>query len=287
MLSVQDLIKNHQSKKLDKIPEESESIEDNTDSIDNDKEHNDNTSSDMFLSFLESDKFIPNSKIIEDKEMNEKQRKEYNKQIEKEEKKSKAEMKEQERISNKLKREEEKRIKQMEKDKKKEEDNIFSEKGSELYGKDKLQIISKINQYKLLFPEIKQLKNLKIKANCSIEELYKYLNECEALVETDTLESFLTDSILSTIKMCEKVSTRTKYNISGLSSLLRKNPQFTKLSKQLYLKYKVFSAVPIEFQMLMLVSTSAWICLEKNKSNEDYDINQPIDPELMNELELV
>ena len=132
MLSVQDLIKNHQSKKLDKIPEEIEPIEENTNNLDNN-----NTSSDMFLSFLESDKFIPNSKIIQDKEMTEKQRKEYNKQIEKEEKKNKAEMKEQERLSNKLKREEEKRNKQIEKDKKKEEDNIFSEKGSELYGKDK------------------------------------------------------------------------------------------------------------------------------------------------------
>jgi len=280
MLNIKELIQSHQHKHLDKIPEE-------TDAVNEQNQSTDTANTDNFLSFLENDKFVSKSNFEREQEMTDKQKKEYLKDKEKQERKQKQELREQERIETKSKKDEEARNKKLEKDKKKDENNIFSEKGSELYGKDKLQIISKINQYKLLFPEIKQLKDLKIKSNCSIEELYKYLNECEALVETDTLESFLTDSVVSAIKMVENVSVRTRYNISGLSALLRKNPQFTKLSKQLYLKYKVFSAVPVEFQMLMLVSTTAWICLEKNKNSSDYNIDAPIDPKLFDELELV
>lgn len=189
-----------------------------------------------------------------------------------------------------LQREEEKQIKLNNKKvvetKKDEDDELFEEQGSILYGRDKLQLIAKINQYKLLFPDIKALKALKLKKNPSIEELQIYLIECESLVETDTLEIFLTDSILSTLKMVEYASIRTKYNISGLSELLKKNPQFTQLSKQLYLKYKVFSKIPPEYQMLMLVSTSAWICLETNKKalNNNVSINNTIDPIFLTEL---
>ena len=283
MINIKDIIKNHKVKILDTIPENQEI--NNFDNV-NDININNNNKSDGFLSFLESDKYIDRSEIIKENEMTEKQKKEYQKEKEKQERKNKQNEKEQERLYNKQKREEEQKIKKEEKEKKKIQNDLFSEKGSEIYGKDKLQIIAKINQYKLLFPEIKQLKDLKIKSNCSIEDLYKYLNECEALVETDTLETFLTDSILQSIKMVERASIRTRYNLTGLSNLLKSNPQFCKLSKQLYLKYKVFSNVPIEFQMLMVVSTSAWICLEKNKNSNDYNIDEPIDPELMKELEL-
>lgn len=274
MLNIKELIQNHTTipKSLDTIPEETNPIS------------NDDNRDGMFLSFLENDKFVSNTVLNEEKELTEKQKKELEKKLEKDEKKLKQVQRENERLENKKKREETARLKKEEKEKKKQEDELFSATGSEIYGKDKLQIIAKIEQYKLLFPEIKPLKQLKIKANASIEELYKYLAECEALVECDTLESFLTDSILQTLKMVENVSTRTRYNIKGLSEMLRKNPQFTKLSKQLYLKYKVFSAVPLEFQMLMLVSTSAWICLEKNKS-QTIDLNTPIDDNLLEELE--
>jgi hypothetical protein len=226
---------------------------------------------DDFLSDLNNDNFVSQS------------------EIEKASKEQKKLQKEQEKEQQKINKERKQREKEMESlnkkksiSKKTEENELFSEKGSELYGKDKLQIIAKIQQYKLLFLEIKALQKLKIKKNPSLDELHIYLAECEALVETDSLETFLTDSILQTVKMVEYASVRTKYNISGLSNMLKANPQFNSLSKQLYLKYKVFSQVPPEYQMLMLVSTSTWICLQKNKkdtepSKSKISMNKPLD----------
>ena len=149
--------------------------------------------------------------------------------------------------------------------KKKQDDTLFATKSTELYGRDKLQLIAKINQYKVLFPDNKQLTKLKLKKNPSVEELQMALSECEAIVETDCVEGFVTDSILNSVKMVEFASVRTRFNIKGLSDMLRQNPQFNALCKQLYLKYKVFSAIPIEMQMILLVTTTASICLDKNK----------------------
>lgn len=228
---------------LDIIPEESTPILTDT--------------GDDFLGDLNNDKFISKSEI-------EKQ----NKQKLKEQKEQEKNEQKQSRQRKQFEKEQEKNNKKSAKTIKDEENELFTEQGSEIYGRDKLKIIAKIQQYKLLFPEIKALQKLKVKKNPSLDELHIYLTECEALVETDTLEQFLTDSILQTFKMVEYASVRTKYNISGLSEMLRLNPQFNSLSKQLYLKYKVFSQVPPEYQMLMLVSTSAWICLQKNKKDE-------------------
>ena len=62
-------------------------------------------------------------------------------------------------------------------------------------------------------------------------------------------------TLLNSIGMVEFMSTRSKYNVKGMSARLRKNPQFTSLCKQLYLKFKVFSKIPLEMQMFLIVST--------------------------------
>jgi hypothetical protein len=43
------------------------------------------------------------------------------------------------------------------------------------------------------------------------------------------------------------------------------------------IKYKIFNAIPIESQMLMLVATSAYICNNKNKKKGEIEqyLNQP------------
>ena len=82
------------------------------------------------------------------------------------------------------------------------------------------------------------------------------------------------------IKLVEGVSSYTKYDIQGLADLLKANKQFHQLSKQLFIKYKVFKAVPPEMQMLVLVSTTAYIVNCKNKRKgalNDY-LNQPVIP---------
>jgi hypothetical protein len=200
------------------------------------------------------------------------------------------EQKEKEKIA----KESEKIMNKMEKNKKKEEkeyskyqnqpkknvtfenEELFSDKGSELLGKTKRELISKLQQYKSLFP--KELKGFRVKKNATEEELILYLEEMEVIVNTSSVEQFITDSILHCIRLVEGGSTYTRYNIQGCADMLSLNPQFHNLSKMLYVKYKVFSAIPPEFQMIMLISTTAYICKCKNDSTSKYHemLNQSI-----------
>jgi hypothetical protein len=154
--------------------------------------------------------------------------------------------------------------------------SMFSANGSEILGRDKRILLTKIRQYKSLFPDT--FKTFKIKANANVQELQTYLDEMDSIVECDSVEQFLLDSILQSIKLIEGISSYTKYDIQGLADLLKANKQFHQLSKQLFIKYKVFNAVPPEFQMLMLVSTTAYICNCKNKRKGEIEayLNQPI-----------
>ena len=156
------------------------------------------------------------------------------------------------------------------------DDSMFSQNGSEILGRDKRILLTKIRQYKSLFPDT--FKSFKIKINANIQELQNYLEEMDSIVECDSVEQFLLDSILQCIKLIEGVSSYTKYDIQGLADLLKQNKQFHQLSKQLFIKYKVFNAIPAESQLLMLVATSAYICNSKNKRRGEMEayLNTPV-----------
>ena len=71
---------------------------------------------------------------------------------------------------------------------------------------------------------------------------------------------------------------RIRYNISGTADMLKQNPQFHNLIKQLYVKYNVFSKIPPEFQLILLVGTTAVLCKTKNDKKIELNefLNQPI-----------
>ena len=168
-----------------------------------------------------------------------------------------------------------------------EDDNsLFDDKGTELLGKDKRILLSKIQQYKSLFPD--ELGKFKIKKNCSAEDLKLYLTEMESIVDTSSVEQFLTDSILQCIKMTEGLSSYTKYDITGCADLLKANKQFHTLTKQMYIKYKVFNNVPPEYSLAVLVATTAYICKNKNTKKKEIEnfLSQPIQPreEIVNNI---
>ena len=147
-----------------------------------------------------------------------------------------------------------------------------------ILGKDRRILTSKIQQYKNLFPEI--LGKFKLKKNPTVEDLQEVLEEMEVMVNCSSVEDFLNDSILQCLKMIEGASSYSRYDVSGMSDLLRQNKQFHQLSKMLYIKYKVFSNIPPEYQMVMLMATTAYVCVEKNKrkaSLEEY-LNTTIVP---------
>ena len=121
-----------------------------------------------------------------------------------------------------------------------------------------------------MFPD--ELKKFKIKKNCSTQDLKLYLEEMEVIVNTDSVEQFLTDSIIQCIKLTEGVSSYTKYDISGCADMLKGNKQFHTLCKQLYIKYKVFSNIPAEYSIVILVATTAYICKNKNTRKKELEI---------------
>ena len=158
-----------------------------------------------------------------------------------------------------------------------EDDNsLFDDKGTEILGRDRRVLISKIQQYKNLFPE--ELNKFKIKNNCSVQDLQLYLSEMETIVDTSSVESFLSDSIIHCINLVEGLSSYTRYDISGCGELLKGNKQFHTLIKQMYIKYKVFDKTPPEFQLAILVATTAYVCKNQNGKKKDIEnfLNQKI-----------
>jgi hypothetical protein len=212
--------------------------------------------------------------------------KEQEEEQQKEEKLKQNKELEKERI--KQEKEHEKLIKQIEKDSSKQErtnkikinsdNDLYSDTPTEIQGKDKLLLIHKIKQYKNLFPD--ELKTYKIKPNASINELKAYIDDMDIILTTSNVDQFLTDSILQCIKLIEIPTSKTKnFNITGLSDLLKANIQFHQLCKKLYLKYGCFDKIPEEYQLIILVSTTAYVCKNKNcnKSELDAYLNEKIE----------
>ena len=78
--------------------------------------------------------------------------------------------------------------------------------------------------------------------------------------------------------MVENGSKYTRHDITGCSEMLKANPQFNSLMKQMYVKYNVFHKIPCEFQLLLLVTTTAYICSAKNKNKANLEayLQEPI-----------
>ena len=156
-------------------------------------------------------------------------------------------------------------------------ESLFGDKPSEIHGKDKVVLLTKIKQYKTLFP--KELSKFKIRKNPSVSDLQDALGEIEILIETNSVDGFILDSVFQCIKLVEGVSAiTTNYNVTGMADLLKTNPQFNNLCKQLFIKYGIFRSVPPEYQLILIISTTAYICSNKNKRNTEMELylNEPI-----------
>ena len=146
--------------------------------------------------------------------------------------------------------------------------SILSEEGTQLLGKNKHILLKKVKQFKELFPD--ELKKFKIKFNASEEQLQNYLDEMDIITSISNVDQFLLDGIFQSIKVIEGISSRTKnYNISGLADLLKSNTQFHNITKRLFIKYNCYNNMPDEYQLLFIVSTSCYICRNKNMKREE------------------
>ena len=229
-----------------------------------------------FLEELDSDKFVVSiplneKNIAKQKKEEDRQMKQFILQSEREAKKLVREQKMNEKNNSKNSE------KIMEK-KEEENNSLFGESATPIHGRDKLILLKKVQQYKTLFPE--KLSKFKIKKNPTIEDLNTALLEMEALVEVSGVDSFLLDSMLQIIKVIETTTSHTvDYNISGLSLMLKSNKEFTNLMKILFVKYGCYSAIPCEFQLILIVGTTAMICINKNKNRSS--INNYLDEPLI------
>ena len=143
------------------------------------------------------------------------------------------------------------------------DDDIFSKEGSEILGKDIRLLQAKIIQYKQMFK--KELKGFKVKKNATVEELEAYLGEIEVIINVDSTEAFVLDGIYSALQIVEGISSLTQdWDISGLCSVLKTNPQFNHLARQLLVKYGSYSKIAPEYQCVFILVTTAWVVKIKN-----------------------
>jgi hypothetical protein len=223
---------------------------------------------DSFLADLHKDNFIDSITQEKHTALNKKELLKMEKEQEKE----------RQRIQKQLDKEQLKILKQPKTSKvSNDSDSIYGDCPTEILGKDKHLLLKKVNQFKKLFPE--ELKTFKIKKGANVEELNAYVDEMEVLVEVNSIDEFLMDALINSIKVIEGVSTLTKnYNISGLADILKTNKQFIKLTKIIFLKYGMFANTPPEQQLIFIVATSAYICINKNKNKGSINsfLNEPI-----------
>jgi len=220
-----------------------------------------NDDNDMLLQELENDKFIDEEEVKEEKPKDDVFKEAINNiKLQKEQVKL-------ESLRNKVSKE-----------KKKEQDDLFDEKGSEILGKDKRALLSKIKQFKILFP--KELKDFKVKKNASVKELQDYLNEIDSILELDSINSFIIEPLFSTIQVAENIISNTVkiIDLRGLSNALRMNPEFMKLLKQLSLKYGSIFNAPPEYRIIIIVFTTAVLINQKNKNKEKFNnyLSEPV-----------
>ena len=216
-----------------------------------------------FLGEMENDKYVNQNEL--------------DKQQEKEDKKQdKIDMK-QNKINSKITKAqkfEEKQRKLEEKIKEKEENKI--NESTEIITKTKRQLLAKINKYKKLFKI--ELNDYKINKNATEDQLKIHITNIQDLLDSTQVDGYINDSIYHCIRMIEPFTSKTKYDISNLSTMLKMNPQFDIMCKKLMLKYNCFSNTPIEYQFLMCISTSIYLTIQMNKSKPAMEqfLNQKI-----------
>jgi hypothetical protein len=145
------------------------------------------------------------------------------------------------------------------------EDSVFSDKPTEIVGNEKRVLLAKITSYKQLFPT--ELKSFKVAKKATVQELQAAIDEMDSILNVSGVEQFMMDGCLASLRLVEGLSASSQnYNVTGMTDMLKNNKDFHSLSKRLFLKYGLFTSAPPEYQMLFLISTTAWLCKQKNQN---------------------
>ena len=136
-------------------------------------------------------------------------------------------------------------------------------------------LIKKLQKYKESFPE---LAHIKINAKESPEKLQETITECQQILETNWIDSFITESFHKILEQIEPLTVHTKCNIKNLSATLRRDEHFCHLMKQCSLKYGSFVHVSCEYSLIMSIIGTSYLVIVQNsmqkvgvKTNEELD----------------
>ena len=101
------------------------------------------------------------------------------------------------------------------------------------------------------------------------EELEKYLEEIDSILSTSKLDTFVTDTVFYIMQVIENMSMRFKdYDLSGLTDALKNNKEFLDLMRLLSVKYHVFSNVPPEIQISIIVMSTSYLVIMNNRNQK-------------------
>jgi hypothetical protein len=146
-------------------------------------------------------------------------------------------------------------------------DSLFSSSPTPILGQEIRELLTKVQQYKTLFPA--QLKTFKIKTNPSADDLRNAIAEMDAIVSVGSLEDFITSTLLEVIRAAESVSARTEsLDFSGTAAILREDARFNSLCKQCLLKYGTFLRAPPEVQLALIVMCTAAMQITVNRKKK-------------------
>jgi hypothetical protein len=160
---------------------------------------------------------------------------------------------------------------------KKEKPREKTEGELEILGLDKRLLLNRINQYKTVYKD--ELKNVKINNSWDLEKLQKILDEIEIIVQVNSVDSFIMDTIFQTLFFAENLTAGTQnFNISGLTVKLKGNPNFMSVCKQCFIKYGTYCSSPPEAQLIVILILTAFTCMDANKRKFTLNnyLNEPI-----------
>ena len=203
---------------------------------------------------LNNDNFV--SKIKLDKDQKEKMKQDKQQEIID---------KRNDRLQKKMEKEMEKASKvkknKKENDEENDEENDTTDLG-DLQNKSKIcKLYKKIVKYKEMFPELSMIK---LNRNDSEEKMQNIILECQDILETTWIDSFLIDVFFHTVEQLEPITLRTKYNISGLTVELKKNEKILNLLKQCSMKYGSYAKLSCEYSLLMAICSSTYAVIMAN-----------------------
>ena len=74
--------------------------------------------------------------------------------------------------------------------------------------------------------------------------------------------------------MIEPYTKVTRYNLEGLTNMLKMNPMFSHLTKQILLKYNLMNGASCELQLIIVLTTSIYMTIQKNNGDARKHMDQ-------------